>query len=58
MTRRLPLPVGTKVVAVRNFGPVTEGQPGIITGTAEVPFFWWSRPTYLCTFADNVKVSA
>jgi hypothetical protein len=52
----LPLQVGTKVRAVRNFGPVKEGAPGIITGVADIPFFWWSRPAYLCTFADNRKV--
>jgi hypothetical protein len=54
----LPLPVGTKVRAFRNFGPVKEGAPGIITSIADTPRFWWSRPAYLCTFADNMKVHA
>jgi hypothetical protein len=53
----LPLPVGSKVWAVCKFGSVTEGTPGIITGVAEVRFFWQS-PTYLCTFANNMKVRA
>jgi hypothetical protein len=55
---RLPLQVGTKVQAVRNFGPVKNGALGIITGAAELRVFWRSRPTYLCTFADNIKCHA
>ena len=58
MSSRLPLKVGTKVVAVCNFGPIEEGQPGIITGTAEYSFFWRFRSMYLCTFAGNVKAAA
>lgn len=58
LAARLPLLVGTRVRAVRNFGPVKESTPGIITGLADFPFFWWSRPAYLCTFADNLKVHA
>ena len=54
----LPLQVGTKVRAVRSFGPVKKGAPGIITRLTDVPLFWWSRPAYLCTFADNLKVQA
>ena len=54
----LPLQVGTKVRAVRNFGPVKKGAPGIITRLTDLPLFWWSRPAYLCTFADNMKVHA
>jgi two-component system, chemotaxis family, chemotaxis protein CheY len=53
----LPLPVGSKVWAARNFGSVTEGTPGIITGVADARFFWES-PMYLCTFANNTKVRA
>ena len=52
------LQMGARVVAVRSFGPVKEGQPGIITGIAEERWFWRSRPIYLCTFADNVKIAA
>jgi hypothetical protein len=54
----LPLQVGTKVRAVRNFGSVKKGTPGIITRLTDLPLFWWSRPAYLCTFADNMKVHA
>jgi len=56
-SRRL-LPIGTRVVAVRNFGLIEEGAPGIITGAFEASFFWWSRPMYLCTFAGNMKIAA
>jgi len=56
--QELSLQVGAKVQAVRNLGPVKKGAPGIITGTANLHFFWWSRPAYLCTFADNIKVHA
>jgi len=56
--QRLPLEAGTKVQAARNFGPINEGTLGIITGVAEVSFFGWPRPTYVCTFAENKKVHA
>jgi hypothetical protein len=55
---RLPLPVGTKVQAVRNFGLVRKGTPGIITGVVDLPFFWSSRAAYRCTFSDNIKAYA
>ena len=51
------LPVGTRIIAVRNFGRVREGMLGVITGTAEVPFFFWKRPMYLCTFVGNFPVA-
>jgi len=52
------LSIGTKIIAVRNIGPVREGQPGIITGLIQVPFFFWSRTAYLCTFFGNLKIAA
>jgi hypothetical protein len=52
------LQIGTRVVAVRNFGPVKEGQPGIVTGTAEERWLWRTKLIYLCTFADNVRIAA
>jgi hypothetical protein len=57
-TQRLPLLVGTKVQAARNFGPIKEGTPGIITDVADLSFFCWSRPTYVCTFAENKRAHA
>ena len=54
----LALQVGTKVRAVRNFGPVKKGAPGIVIRLTDLSLFWWSRPAYLCTFADNLKVHA
>ncbi len=58
VTPGLPLPVGTKVQAARNFGTVKKGAPGIITGVVDFSFFWWSRPAYLCSFADDIRVHA
>jgi hypothetical protein len=56
--QNLSLPVGTKVQAIRNFGPVKKGVPGIVTDVTAISFLWWSRPMYLCTFANNIKVHA
>jgi hypothetical protein len=50
--------IGTRVIAVRNFGPIKEGQPGIVAGIAAERWFRLSKPIYLCTFADNVKIAA
>jgi hypothetical protein len=47
-----------KSLRSRNIGPVRESAPGIITGMAEVPFFFRLRPVYLCTFAGNLKIAA
>jgi hypothetical protein len=58
MTKRLPLPIWTRIIAVRNFGRVREGQPGIITGIAEERYLETFRPVYLCRFANNVKIAA
>lgn len=58
MNQRLPLQVGTKVQAVRKFGSIKKGVPGIITGRAVVRFLLWSRSTYVCTFADNMTAHA
>jgi hypothetical protein len=58
VTPRLPLPVGTKVQAVRNFGLVRKGTPGIVTGVVDLPFFWSSRAAYRCTFSNNIKADA
>src|SRR5262245_8363611 len=57
-TQRLPLLIGTKIQAARNFGPIKEGTPGIVTDVADLSFLCWSRPTYLCTFAENKRVHA
>jgi hypothetical protein len=38
-THRLPLPVGTRVQAARNLGPIKKGTPGIITDVADISFF-------------------
>ena len=51
------LPVGTFILAIKNVGPVQDGQPGVVTGVVEVPFLFWNRLMYLCTFFGNVKVA-
>jgi hypothetical protein len=57
MTRTSLFPVGTRIIAISNVGPVGEGQPGIITSIVNKPFFLWSRPMYLCIFAGNVSLA-
>ena len=52
------MPIGTKIIAVRNFGRIRKGQPGIITGTAEERYLETFRPVYFCRFANNVKIAA
>jgi hypothetical protein len=58
VTSKLPLRTGTRIVAVRNFGPIKQGTPGIVTGTVESVSFWLSRLTYSCTFGGNISVLA
>ncbi len=50
-----PLPIGTRVVAVKSFGPIMEGQKGIVTGL--VGRRWW-RATCACTFLGGINVAA
>jgi hypothetical protein len=56
VTSKKPLRTGTRIVAVRNFGPIKAGVPGIVTGTLEYRFLWRSKAMYSCTFAGNVRV--
>jgi hypothetical protein len=58
MTKQLPLPIGTRIIAVRNFGRIRAGQLGIISGIAEERHLEAFRPVYLCRFANNVKIAA
>jgi hypothetical protein len=55
--KRPQFAVGTRVLAVKNVGPVSDGQEGIVTAVHEVQFLWRKRPIYLCTFLGNVKVA-
>ena len=50
-------PVGTRIIAVKNVGPIRDGQPGIVTGFAEHGRAFWRRSVYLCTFFGNVQVA-
>jgi hypothetical protein len=52
------LSAGTRIIATKNFGRIREGMLGVITGTAEVHFFFWKRTMYLCTFVGNFPVAA
>jgi hypothetical protein len=58
LASELSLRTGTRIVAVRNFGPIKQGTPGIVTGTVQSVSVWFSRLTYSCTFAGNVRVLA
>ena len=51
------LPVGTSILAIKNVGPVQDGQPGVVTGVIEQGFAFWKRSMYLCTFFGNIKVA-
>lgn len=51
------LPVGTRIAATADVGPIIRGQIGIITGLG-VPhrFFRWRRK-YSCTFLGDIRVT-
>ena len=51
------IPVGTRVIAVKNVGPLREGMIGVITGVVELPFLFWKRVHYLCTFVGNLRIA-
>jgi hypothetical protein len=58
MARHPLFPVSTNIVAARNFSMIEEGAPGVMTGTADVAFFLWTRRYYLGTFADDLRITA
>ena len=58
MSRFSPLPAGTEIVATRDFGAVTKGQWGIITGDARRARILWWRWQYLCLFLGDMHVVA
>ncbi|MGE5337854.1 MAG: hypothetical protein ACM3PU_08490 [Gemmatimonadota bacterium] len=51
------LPIGTPIIAVKDVGRVRKGAPGFVTGVVRTPLFLPSGLSYLCTFADNLKVA-
>ncbi len=58
MGGRNVLSVGTQIVAIKKIGPVREGTPGVITAVTHTPFlYFWSRLSYLCTFAGNINLA-
>ena len=46
---------GTRVIAAKSFGPIIEGQLGIVSSV--IRSSWW-RTTYACTFLGGVYVVA
>jgi hypothetical protein len=52
------LPVGTRVIAAKNFGPIIKGQLGIVTELAVGRRSFWRRSAYACTFLGGIKVMA
>ena len=52
------LPVGTRVIAAKNFGPIIKGQLGIVTELTAGRRSFWRRSTYACTFLGGIKVTA
>ena len=50
-------PVETLIIAIKNVGPVRDGQPGVVTGYAELGSLFWKRQFYLCTFLGNIRLA-
>ena len=57
MLRSTRLSVGSKVVAMRDFGPVVKGQLGIVTHVVRAHRLFWRR-LYICTFLGDVSAVA
>lgn len=57
MFRSTPLSAGTRIRAICDFGPITIGQFGIITGVV-TPHPWLQRKRYLCTFLGGIRTTA
>ena len=51
------LPVGTRVIAAKNFGPIIKGQLGIVTEPAVGRRSFWRRSAYACTFLGGIRVT-
>jgi hypothetical protein len=52
------LPIGTTIAAAMDFGPIVEGQWGIVTGRQAVSVLPWRRAVYVCTFLGGLRVTA
>jgi hypothetical protein len=52
------LPVGTRVIAANDFGPIIKGQLGIVTELAVGRRGFWRGTAYACTFLGGIKVTA
>ncbi len=52
------LPIGTRVIADRDFGPIIKGQLGIITDLVRSRRGLWRRAVHVCTFLGGIRVTA
>lgn len=50
------MPIGTTVIAAGNFGPVIQGQLGIVVGRSPGRSFPWRQRDYVCTFLGGITV--
>ncbi len=53
-----PLPIGTRIIAARDFGPIIKGQFGIVTCLERCRRGLWLSTKYVCTFLGNIRVTA
>ena len=58
MLRFGALPIGTSIIAAKNFGPIVRGQLGIIDARMRGSRFLSWRRLYVCTFLGGIRVAA
>jgi hypothetical protein len=52
------LPIGANIAAALDFGPVVQGQWGIVTHRQTGSLLPWRPATYGCTFLGGIRVMA
>jgi hypothetical protein len=58
LARFAALPIGTNIAAALDFGPVVQGQWGIVTHHQTGSLLPWRPATYRCTFLGGIRVVA
>jgi hypothetical protein len=58
LARFAALPIGTNIAAALDFGPVVQGQWGIVTHHQTGSLLPWRPATYGCTFLGGIRVMA
>ena len=58
LARFAALPIGTNIAAALDFGPVVQGQWGIVTHRQTGSLLPWRPATYGCTFLGGIRVMA